>query len=63
MSSIKILGEEIPGLLTALHHDLGGSGRDLERLAKAHTACADVAPLFSQVRPEVNGSNLALLIL
>jgi hypothetical protein len=50
LESITALAKEMPTLVATLHGNLRQTARDLDSLTKTHPACADVAPLCSQVR-------------
>jgi hypothetical protein len=49
--SVVALGSRLPVLLESLHAGLRQSMKDMQTVAQAHAACADVASLCSQVRP------------
>lgn len=50
LPSVQALGHELPEIVATLHSDMRQVVRDLESLAKVHSAAADVAPVCSQVR-------------
>lgn len=49
LPSVQSLGQELPGLVATLHSDMRQVVRDLETLAKVHSAAADIAPVCGQV--------------
>lgn len=49
LPSVQALGQELPEIVATLHSDMRQVVRDLESLAKAHSAAADVAPVCGQV--------------
>lgn len=49
LPSVQALGQELPEIVVTLHSDMRQVVRDLESLAKVHSAAADVAPVCAQV--------------
>lgn len=49
LPSVAALASELPALVATLHGSLRQLVHDLETLTKTHPACADAAPLCSQV--------------